>query len=171
MTTIPWYQTIPDVTLLVLGVSIVLSLVTNYVTKRKVDIKAERLVRIESNEAMKEYREAMKSGDQKKIDKAKRQQKLAQDKMLKTSSVRMKVQMYFMIPLFAVLTVLGIVVGYGTNTAVSPYVFDLLNFHYLVAKAIPNNSLSLGFMNFITWYFVVSFVSNLVIARAMGTNP
>ncbi len=122
-------------TLLVLGVSIVLSLVTNIITKMKVDVKAERLVRVESNEAMKEYREAMKSGDASRIDKAKKKQRVAQEKMLKTSTVRMKVSLYFMIPLLAVLTLLGIVVGYSTHTAVSPYVFNFFN--YVVAVRSP----------------------------------
>jgi uncharacterized membrane protein (DUF106 family) len=77
------------------------------------------------------------------------------------------VSLYFTIPLLAVLTLLGTVVGYSSHTAVSPYAFNFLN--YIVADAIPNSNLA--FMNFITWYFVVSFVSNLIIARAMGTNP
>ena len=162
-----WYQSIPNVTLLILGISITLSLITNFITKMKVDVKAERLVRIESNEAMKEYREALKSGDQGRIDKAKKKQKVAQDKMLKTSSVRLKVSLYFTIPLLAVLTLLGTVVGYNTHVAVSPYAFNFLN--YIKAGMVANINLPL--MNFITWYFVVSFVSNLVIARAMGTNP
>jgi uncharacterized membrane protein (DUF106 family) len=166
-----WFQSIPIVTLLVLGVSVILSLFTNYVTKMKVDTEAERQVRIESSEAMKEYREALKGGDQSKIEKAKRKQKIAQDNMMKASSVRMKVSLYFMVPLLVVLTLLGVVVGYSTSTAVSPYVFDLLNWHYLVASAVPNSPLALGYMNFITWYFVVSLVSNMIIARAMGTNP
>jgi uncharacterized membrane protein (DUF106 family) len=150
-----------------LGVSFALSLLTNVVTKMKVDVKAERLVRIESNEAMKEYREAHKSGDQGRIDKAKKKQKVAQDKMLKTSSVRLKVSLYFTVPLLAVLTLLGTVVGYNTATAVSPYAFNFFN--YVKAVQITGSNLSL--MNFITWYFVVSFVTNLMIARAMGTNP
>jgi uncharacterized membrane protein (DUF106 family) len=41
--------------------------------------------------------------------------------------------------------------------------------NYDKAVAITGSTLSL--MNFITWYFVVSFVSNLIIARALGTNP
>ena len=164
---VAWFQSIPTVTLIILGVSISLSLLTNIITKWKVDVKAERLVRIESNEAMKEYREALKSGDQGRIDKAKKKQKVAQDKMLKTSSVRLKVSLYFTIPLLAVLTLLGMLVGYGSHAAISPYVFNFFN--YVVAVAIPGSNLA--FMNFITWYFVVSFVSNLMIARAMGTNP
>ena len=163
---VAWFQSIPTVTLIVLGVSVALSLLTNFVTKMKVDVKAERLVRVESNEAIKEYREALKSGDQGRIEKAKKKQKVAQDKMLKTSSVRLKVSLYFTIPLLAVLTLLGTVIGYSSHTAVSPYVFNFFN--YIVAVAAPHN---LGYMNFITWYFVVSFVSNLIIARAMGTNP
>ncbi len=162
---VAWFQSIPTVTLLILGVSVALSLITNIVTKMKVDVKAERLVRIESNEAMKEYREALKSGDQGRIDKAKKKQKVAQDKMLKTSSVRLKVSLYFTIPLLAVLTLLGIVIGYNTHVAVSPYAFNFFN--YIKAVTVSNFAL----MNFITWYFVVSFVSNLIIARAMGTNP
>lgn len=164
---VAWFQSIPTVTLLMLGVSFALSLITNIVTKMKVDVKAERLVRIESNEAMKEYREALKSGDQGRIEKAKKKQKVAQDKMLKSSSVRMKVSLYFTIPLLAVLTLLGIVIGYNTHVAVSPYAFNFFN--YIKASAVPNGSFPL--MNFITWYFIASFVSNLIIARAMGTNP
>jgi uncharacterized membrane protein (DUF106 family) len=164
---VAWFQSIPTVTLIILGVSFALSLLTNVVTKMKVDVQAERLVRIESNEAMKEYREALKSGDQGRIDKAKKKQKVAQDKMLKTSSVRLKTSLYFTIPLLAVLTILGTVVGYNTPTAVSPYAFNFVN--YVKADLIAGSNLSL--MNFITWYFVVSFVSNLIIARAMGTNP
>jgi uncharacterized membrane protein (DUF106 family) len=167
---VAWFQSIPTVTLIILGVSVALSLLTNIITKWKVDVKAERLVRIESNEAMKEYREALKSGDQGRIDKAKKKQKVAQDKMLKTSSVRLKVSLYFTIPLLAVLTLLGTFVGYSSHTAISPYSFDILNLHYLVSTQVSSTS-SLGYMNFITWYFVVSFVSNLMIARAMGTNP
>ncbi len=165
-----WFQSIPDVTLLMLGVSIALSLLTNIVTKMKVDVQAERAVRAESNEVMKEYREALKSGDQSRIDKAKKKQRVAQEKMLKTQSVRLKVSMIFMFPLLGVLTVLGLVVGYATHTAVSPYAFDLLNWHYLEAVKVSATS-PLGYMNFITWYFVVSLVSNLMIARALGTNP
>jgi len=166
---VAWFQSIPTVTLIVLGVSVALSLLTNVVTKMKVDVKAERLVRIESSEAMKEYREALKSGEQGRIDKAKKKQKVAQDKMMKTSSVRLKVSLYFTIPLLAVLTLLGTVVGYGTHTAVSPYVFNFLN--YIVSVSVNTSPNSFGYMNFITWYFVVSFVSNLIIARALGTNP
>jgi uncharacterized membrane protein (DUF106 family) len=162
-----WFQSIPTVTLLVLGVSIILNLITNIIIKLKVDVKTERLVRIESNEAMKEYREALKSGDQSRIDKAKKKQRVAQEKMMKTSSARLMVSFYFMFPLLAVLWVFGTLVGYSDHTAVSPYVFNFVN--YIVATKIPGSDL--GFMNFITWYFVASLVLNLLIARAMGTNP
>jgi uncharacterized membrane protein (DUF106 family) len=67
-----------------------------------------------------------------------------------------------------VLTVLGTLVGYSTHTAISPYSFNFFN--YVVAKVIPDGG-GLSYMNFITWYFVVSLVANLIIARAMGTNP
>ena len=162
-----WFQSIPTVTLLVLGVSVVLSLVTNIVIKMKVDVAAERLVRIESSEVMKEYREALKSGDQSRIEKAKRKQRVAQEKMWKTNSVRLKVTTYYLFPLMAILFIFGTLVGYSTHTAVSPYSFNFLN--YIVATSVPGGTLA--YMNFITWYFVVSLVTSFLISRAMGTNP
>jgi uncharacterized membrane protein (DUF106 family) len=163
----PWFQTVPYVTLLILGVSLAISFLTNLVTKWKVDIKAERVVRNESNAAMKEYREALKTGDQGKIEKAKKRQSVAQKQMMATSSVRMKVSLYFLVPILIVFYVLNVFIPYTTPAAISPLPFNLLN--YFVAKPIGN--MGLGAMNFITWYFFVSLSTNLIIARLMGTNP
>ena len=150
--------------MLILVIAVCMNLVSNYIIKKRVDVKAERMVRAEYNAVMKEYREALSSGDQARIDRAKKRQKVAQEMMMKQSSVRMKSTFYFLLPFTLVYFAASYVIGFGTHTAISPYAFDL----YLVRSSVPMGGYYA--MDLITWWIVVSFASNLIIARAMGTS-
>jgi len=159
-----WYQSIPTITFIVLAITVVMNTISNYVIKMKVDIKAEKAVRSEYNVIMREYREAISSKDEAGIEKVKKKQKVIQERMMKQSSARMKSTLYFLLPFSAVWLILGWLVGLNAPTAISPYAFDF----YIVKAVDPSGPFYT--MSLFTWYFIVSFLTQTVISRLMGTN-
>lgn len=156
-------RTIPYSTFFVIGVALAVNLVSNIVTKRKVNLEALRRVQREYSHYQKLLREAVRKGDLDRVEKLKRKYKPIQDQMLRLSAERMKASLYYMIPFILIFIWLTSFMG-NNPVALSPYPFDL----YLVRAVEPVNG-AYG-MNLVTWYILSSIGLGAVVSRLTGVQ-
>lgn len=155
---------IPTSTFLIFLMAIALNLVANFVIKRKVNLEYAREVQANYSAFQKEFREVLKSGDKAKIEKMKKKEKHMREMMMKVNSERFRASLYYLIPFMALFFLINSVYA-GKVVALSPYEFNLL-----FVRTIAQIDGVFG-MDFISWYIVTSFVSNLIISKLMGTTP
>lgn len=160
--TIPQYAP-PVSTILVTLTSISLGLVTQLVTRRMVDLNAERRMRAEVNAFNKEKREATLAKDKVKLDKLNKRNLAVQQEQFKVQRARLKVTAITFIPLLAVYylvaTFLG---GYGVIVAYTPipipYFASPTQYSYLQ-------------VSLFWWYFLSSFTFSTMIGKLLHTTP
>ncbi|MDG7034797.1 MAG: DUF106 domain-containing protein [Nitrososphaerota archaeon] len=157
-------QVMPFSTLFIVAITIAMAFVSNITIKKTVDIKHSNEVMKTYNEFLKEYRAVTSSGDKEKIEKMQKKQKQIQDSMMKVQWDRMKVSFYFLIPFLIIFYALSYFFGNAT-VALSPLYFSIFYFKATVPVG------PLYGMNFITWYILVSFFTNLLLSKLMGTMP
>jgi uncharacterized membrane protein (DUF106 family) len=171
---------IPEATFLVTLTSIILGLVTQLVTRRIVDLDAERKMKVEVGSFNKEKREVtlalskLKRQDQKRavteqtkqlharLDKLnKRQLQVTQDQM-KLQSARLKVTAITIVPMLAIYYLMSWSLG-GFNVIVArapvPIPYIVSNFNLLTG----------GEMSLFWWYFLSSFAFSTMLAKLLHT--
>ncbi len=150
--------------LIIFGVSLASSAISNYFISKKVDIKTANEVSKAYSEFMKEYRRALSEGDEDKLKKLEKRQKQIQDALMKSQMERMKVSFYLLIPFLVLFYAMSFYFG-ATAVAVSPVKFSIFYF-------VANKALSAGYgMNFVTWYIISSLFTNTVMAKLFKTMP
>jgi len=150
--------------LIILAIAAASSVLSNWFTRKKVDLKASNETMKVYNEFLKEYREALKSGDRERLQKLERKQKQIQDMVMKVQMDRMKVSLYLFIPFLVLFYLLSYLFG-ASVVALSPFHFSI--FYFEAAKPV---GIAYG-MNFVTWYILVSFFTNLIAGKIFGTIP
>lgn len=150
---------IPESTLIVTTTSVGLGLVTQLVTRRVVNIKAERRMRAEVAAFNREKREATLAKDKAKLEKLKKRELPMRQEQAKVSSARLKVTAITFIPLLAVYYLMALSLGgFGVVVAYSPLPIPLL---------VGTN----GVMALFWWYMLSSFTFSTLLTRALHTNP
>lgn len=173
---------IPDATFLVTLTSITLGLVTQLVTRRIVNLDAERKMRVEVNSFTKEKRELtyelgkLKRQSQNKtvtdqikqvqakLDKLnKRELQIRQDQM-KVQSARLKVTGITFAPMLIIYYLMSYSLG-GFNVIVAnapiPIPYIVVNFQ----------SLTGGQVSLFWWYFLSSFTFSTMLGKLLHTTP
>jgi len=150
---------IPESTLLVTMTSVGLSLVTQLVTRRVVDLNAERKMKAEVSAFNKEKREATLAKDKAKLEKLKKREIPMRQAQAKVSSARLKVTAITFIPLLAVYYLMASFLG-GFNVVVahSPIPIPLL---------VGSD----GTMVLFWWYLLSSFAFSSIISKLLHTTP
>ncbi|MDG6939520.1 MAG: DUF106 domain-containing protein [Nitrososphaerota archaeon] len=156
----------PLAALTVLPIEVTTGTVANFIMKKKLNLSQAKQVTKEFSAFQKEYREALRSKDQAKVDKLKKKQKTMQDSMMKVNSERMRVTLIYLFPLIIIYYAVGYLIGFNTIVAASPYHLSLYFISTVVTSEVP-----VGFgMSLFTWYFISYFTVNLVLSRLMGTS-
>jgi len=145
-----YLQRPPVSTLLILLISAAISLVTAYANRRVMNLEEYRRLTIQSHEVRRELMEALRSGSQRRIAKAQKQQQemlKAQQKMMMD---RMKITFLFIIPFLIIWQV-------------------LVNFFRGVVAYMPFNAPFIGRELTVThWYIICSICTNIIISRILG---
>jgi len=161
--TIPQYSP-PVSTVLVTLTSVGLGLVTQLVTRRVVDLKAERRMRAEVNAFNKQKREATVAGDKARLEKLKRRELQVRQEQAKVSTARFKVTAITFIPLLGVYYLMAnFLGGFSVVVAYSP-----IPIPYVVGT-LPG--VAYGFMSLFWWYFLSSFAFSTLLSKGLHTTP
>ncbi len=141
----------PYATFFILALTLAINMLMSYANKRSMDLDAYRKMMIGSARARKELMEAMKTGNQRRISKAKSKQDELMKAQQKASSGRMKLTMYVMIPFILIWQVLN---GFFGKTIIAFMPFN--------APFFPEE-LTIG-----NWYLLCSISVNIVLSRIIG---
>jgi uncharacterized membrane protein (DUF106 family) len=148
---ISFLQEPPQATFFIMILSLVLGLATSLVNRMMMDLDAYREMTLESQRVRQEMMEAMKSGNQRRIDKAQNRQKQLMSQQNKMTMDRMKISLFFMIPFILIWQLLTRFFG-GITIAVFPFDVPLIPKNFSVAN----------------WYVLCSLTFNIIISRVLG---
>jgi uncharacterized membrane protein (DUF106 family) len=148
---ISFLQEPPEATIFILFLSLVLGIVTSLANLRAVDLEEYRNMTLESHRVRQEMMEAMKSGNQSRIDRAQNRQQKLMSQQSKMTMERMKISLLFMIPFILIWQILGRFFG-GATIAYFPVDLPLIPQEMSVAN----------------WYILCSITFNIIISRALG---
>ena len=144
----------PASTLFLMVLAFVVSAITTYISKRSMNVEEYRKSREESSHAQQELMAALKSGNQRRIQKAEQRQKESQQTQMKNSNAQMKTTLYTTIPILIMWQILG---GfYGVSTAVA-----WMPFHPIIFGRK---------LNYATWYVICSVTASLIMRRVFGLS-
>lgn len=159
---------IPEATFIVTLTSIGLGLVTQLVTRRVVDLQAERRMRAEVNAFNKEKRAATLANDKAKLEKLKKRELPMRQEQAKVQSGRLKVTVITFVPLLAVYYLMAnFLGGFSVVVAYSPVPIP-----YLVNWDLTNPSThqAFGFLTLFWWYLISSFTFSTILSKALHTT-
>jgi uncharacterized membrane protein (DUF106 family) len=160
--TIPQYAP-PVSTVLVTLTSISLGTITQLVTRRMVDLDAERKMRGEVNAFNKEKREATLAKDKVKLDKLKKRELQVQQEQFKVQRARLKVTAITFVPLLGVYYLMATFLGgYGVIVAYTPIPIPYF--------AGATQTVSLFQVSLFWWYFLSSFTFSTMLSRLFHTT-
>lgn len=158
---IPQY-TPPVSTVLVTLTSISLGVITQVVTRRVVDLDAERRMRAEVSAFNKEKRDATLAKDKARLDKLKKRELAVQQEQMKVQKDRFKVTGITFVPLLAVYYLMATFLGgYGVIVAYTPIPIP----YFAGATQHAYFQVSLFW-----WYFLSSFTFSTMIGRILHTT-
>ena len=160
---VPEY-TPPISTVLVTLTSVALGVTTQLVTKRMVDLNAERRMRAAVNAFNKEKREATLSKDKTKLDKLKKRELQVQQEQFKVQRARLKVTAITFVPLLGVYYLMATFLGgYGVIVAYTPIPIPYF-------AGVTQNP-AIFQVSLVWWYFLSSFAFSTTLTRFLHTNP
>jgi len=149
---------LPESTVVVTLTSLGLGFFTQLVTRRFVDLNAERRMKAEVNAFNKEKREATLAKDKAKLEKLKKRELPMRQAQSKVQLARTKVTFITIVPLFVIYYLMATFLGgYGSVVAVSPIPIPVL---------VGAN----GEMVLIWWYILGSFTLSSILSRLLHTN-
>ena len=153
----------PTSTVLVTLTALSLNLITQLVTKRMVDLNAERRMRAEVNAFNKEKREATMAKDKAKLDKLKKRELAVQQEQMKVQKDRFKVTGITFVPLIAVYYLMATFLGgYGVIVAYAPIPIP----YFSGATLVP----SIFQVSLFWWYFLSSFAFSSILGKLLHTT-
>lgn len=171
------FFTYPDSTAVMTLMAIGFTLMSNLLTRRFVDLEAERRIKAEVNEFTNAMKAAAKAGNKQEQEKLKKKEPSIQKMRMKMSTARSKVALYTIIPFFAIFYLVIYLVG-SCPVAISPIPITIGN--YLMISSMPANascpalpsSLS-GAAAYVTpfgWYLISSFAFSGLITKLLKTQ-
>lgn len=148
----------PESTFIVSITSIALAVVTQLVTRRVVDLKAERKMRAEITQYQSELRDAMRTKDKAKEEKLKKKQAAINQMNAKVSTARLRVTAITFVPFIVLYYVMaGFLGGFSVTVANSP-----IPIPYLVSAQ--------GTMPLFWWYSISSLTFSPMLTKIFGTS-
>jgi len=145
----------PVSTIFLMVLAFITNAVTTYINTKTMDVEKYKESMIASSYAQQELMAAMKSGNQRRLQKAQQQQKEVQQAQMKNSNTMMKSSVYTIIPLWVMWSILGNFYGQSIGVAWIPF----------------NPVLWSGTkLNYITWYIICSFTASIIMRRVFGLS-
>jgi uncharacterized membrane protein (DUF106 family) len=141
----------PVATVFILLLTAAINLVMTLASRRTMNLDEYRRMMEEANYAQRELMAAMRSGNQRRISRAQKRQQEISQLQLKSSGDRMKISIFFIIPLFLLWPILRNLFG---NNIIAYVPFDA-----------PLLGATLGMFN---WYFLCSLATNIIFQRVLG---
>jgi uncharacterized membrane protein (DUF106 family) len=167
---------IPESTLVLTITAVCFSLLSNALTRWRVDLDTERRIKAEIAEWTKALREAVRKGNKQEQEKLKKKEQSINQMRLKMSSSRTKVALYTIIPFFVIYYLVLSFVG-PCPVAVSPFAITIGN--YLMRGTLPAGAVcnaptilasGAAYVTPFGWYLISSFSFSGVIMRLMKTQ-
>jgi uncharacterized membrane protein (DUF106 family) len=153
----------PYSTVLVSLTSLGLGFVTQLVTRRIVDLNAERRMKAEVSAFNKEKREAAVAKDKAKIEKLKKRELQVRQAQTKISTARLKVTAITFVPLLGVYYLMAISLGgFGVIVGYIP-----IPIPYIAGMAGPAGGWEVSLF---WWYFISSFTFSALLSRLLHTT-
>jgi uncharacterized membrane protein (DUF106 family) len=153
---------IPASTFIVTITALGLSLLTNLITRRFVDLQKERRMKAEISQHNKELREAVKNKDKAKEDKLRKKDLQMRQMQARVSTSRLKVTGITFIPLLAVYYFMANLLG-GFNVTVA---YSPVPIPYIISEF----SAAGGPVSLFWWYFLSSFTFSGLMTKLLGTS-
>ena len=144
----------PASTLFLMVLAFVVSAITTYISKRSMNVEEYRKSREESSHAQQELMAAIRSDNQRRIQKAQQRQKKSQQTQMKNSNAQLKTTLYTTIPILIMWQILGRF--YGVSTAVA-----WMPFHPIIFGRK---------LNYATWYVICSVTASLIMKKVLGLS-
>jgi uncharacterized membrane protein (DUF106 family) len=165
---------IPESTFILTITAVAFSILSNGLTRWRVDLDSERRMKAEINEYTKALRAAMKAGDKATEEKLKKKEQSINQMRLKMSSARTKVAFYTIIPFFIIYYLVLSFVGPST-VACAPFSIPyLMNSTPPAAttycQALAHGVSGVAYFTSFGWYLISSFSFTGVIMRLMKTQ-
>ena len=155
---------IPEATFLVTLTAIALGIVTQVVTRRVVDLNAERRMRAEVNAFNKEKREATAKGDKVKLEKMKKRELQMRQEQARVSTARFKVTAITFVPLLLVYYLMAdFLGGFSVLVAYTPVPIPYFAGNFIQASGGWEVSL-------FWWYFLSSFTFSTMLSKLFHTT-
>ncbi len=144
----------PASTLFLMVLAFVVSAITTYISKRSMNVEEHRKSKEESSHAQQELMAAIRSDNQRRIQKAQQRQKKSQQTQMKNSNAQLKTTLYTTIPILIMWQILGRF--YGVSTAVA-----WMPFHPIIFGRK---------LNYATWYVICSVTASIILRRVFGLS-
>ena len=144
-------KTPPNATYAILGVAVILGLITSLINVKMMNLDEYKRMMLDSKKNQAEMMAAVKSGNQRRIDRAQKKQQELMGQQGKMSMDRMKISLFFFIPFILIWQVLGNFFG---NSVIAFFPFD--------APYIPRE------LTVANWYLLCSFGGNIIVSRVLG---
>jgi uncharacterized membrane protein (DUF106 family) len=151
----------PLSTLMLTFTAVAFAFISNLLTKRFVDLEAERRIKAEIDQWNRALKEAIKNKDKKEEEKLRKKEQTIAQMRLKMSSARTKVGFITIIPFFAIYYLIVYIVG-NVPVAYSPVYIP-----YLMTSPLPNGGYDVTLFG---WYLISSFAFSGMITRLMKTT-
>lgn len=160
---------IPDSTIILTLTAIGFGLISNLLTRRFVDLQAERRIKAEINDYTKALRAATRAGDKQEQEKLKKKEASINQMRMKMSSARSKVALYTIVPFFAIYYLVLFLVG---NVPVAYMPFSLPYICWTPPNAHSCLVLASGAvaMTSFGWYLISSFSFSGLMTRLLKTQ-
>ena len=144
----------PASTLFIMVLCFGVTLITTYISRRTTNIEDYKRIQTESTHAQQELMAAMRSGNQRRIQRAQNRQKEVSQAQMKVSNSQMKSSLYLMVPLLIYWQILGSFFGREITVAYMPFdpVFFGMN------------------LNYFSWYLLCSFCATTIYRRLLGLS-
>jgi uncharacterized membrane protein (DUF106 family) len=153
----------PYSTILVSLTSLGLGFVTQLVTRRIVDLNAERRMKAEVSAFNKEKREATLAKDKAKVEKLRKRELQVRQAQTKISTARLKVTAITFVPLLGVYYLMAISLGgFGVIVGYIP-----IPIPYIAGIAAPAGGWEVSLF---WWYFISSFTFSALLSRLLHTT-
>jgi len=150
---IAWNQ-IPYSTILIIMTSIGLNLTSQIAVRLLVDVEEARRVAREAKAFRRELLDAIKKGDEAKVEKLRKKEKSIQQMEIKSSNQRLKATFIFIIPFWFIYLFISSLIGPTTTVAFSPLPLPFIG-----------DKLQLFW-----WYLITSFAFATIITKLVGTS-
>ena len=141
----------PYATVLIMFIPLVINLATTLFYRSRTNLEEMRRIRTASAHAQQEVMEAMKGGNQRRIEKAQRKQQEAAQAQMGVSSNQMRTSFIMLIPLLVVYQGLR---AFFTDAIVA-----------VAPINIPLLGIQLGYFN---WYILCSYFTKTILDRILG---